>query len=250
MAELARDSISTGAWGGFGASYGDMRRLFRLIFQLVAAAIFLFLCIAGLIIFDGLNDAGQKADCAVVIGHIESLPGHPEQPALDRAVKLYNDGVFPIIIVGVSAKPGETNGTAALASYLQSHGVPGSAIIEARRSASTQELTHEVAEIMKSRRFESIMIVTDYYHVTRVKLGLSHEGVADIEKSHVGQLQKEDALKIGREVVALCDYVGHVYLLPAAEKAKAEAQVGMDKASVDTQKAKEKIDKSLDSLAK
>jgi hypothetical protein len=210
-----------------------MRRLFSFIFRLVAAAIFLLLCLAAFVVFDGLNDAGQKADCALVTTRMDVTPGQTQQPALDRAVKLYNDGVFPVIIVGVSAKPGEVSDTTAMVGYLQSHGVPAGAIIEARRSATTQELTENVAEIMK-----------------RVKLELSHEGVGNIEKSHVGQLRKEDALRIGREVVALCDYVGHVYLLPAAEKAKAEAQVGMDKASVEAEEAKQKVDKSLDNLAK
>jgi uncharacterized SAM-binding protein YcdF (DUF218 family) len=227
-----------------------MRRLFKLIFQLLAAAIFLFLCVAAAIVFDGLNDAGQKADCALVTGHIESSAGHAAQPSLDYAAKLYNDRVFPVIIVAVTWKPGTNDEEEAMSKYLESHGVPADAIILVRRSETTPELTHNVAEMMKARMFQSVMIVTDYYRVSRVKLALSHEGVGDIEKAHVGKLEKEDVLKIGREVVALCDYVGHIYLLPAAEKAREEAKVGMDKASVEAEKAKEKVDKSLDNLAK
>jgi len=227
-----------------------MRRLFKLIFQLIAAAIFLFLCVAAWIVFDGLNDSGQKADCALVTGHIDSASGHVAQPALDYAAKLYNDRVFPVIIIAATSKPGTNDDEEAMAKYLKSHGVPADAIILVRRSETTPELTHNVVAIMKSLQFQSVMIVADYFRVTRIKLALSHEGVGDIEKAHVGKLEREDVLKIGHEVVALCDYVGHVYLLPAAEKAKEEAKVGMDKASVEAQKAKEKVDKSLDSLAK
>jgi creatinine amidohydrolase/Fe(II)-dependent formamide hydrolase-like protein len=57
-------------------------------------------------------------------------------------------------------------------------------------------------------------------------------------------------LKIGREVVTLYDYLGKVYFLPAAEQVKKEAQVGMDKASADAEKATQKVSKSLDNLAK
>jgi uncharacterized SAM-binding protein YcdF (DUF218 family) len=227
-----------------------MRRLFRFIFQLVTLAVFIFLCITAWIVFDGLTDSGQKADCALVTGHLEAPSGQAVQPRLDRVVKLYNDGAFPVVIVSVATMPGANNEAGTIVTYLETHGVPPGGVIETRRSESTQETARLVSEIMKSRGFQSVMIVTDYYHVTRVKLALTHEGVGNIEKAHVGKLRKEDALKIGREVVALCDYVGHIYLLPAAEKAKEEAKVGMDKASVDAEKAKEKVDKSLDNMAK
>jgi uncharacterized SAM-binding protein YcdF (DUF218 family) len=227
-----------------------MRRLFKLIFQLIAAAIFLFLCIAAVIVFDGLNDQGQKADCALVTGQLESPWGKAAQPALDRTVKLYNDGEFPVIIVAATRIDGAVNEPDAMAKYLESHGVPANAIFVLHHGGTTAETAQAVATLMKSRMFQSVMIVTDYYSMTRIKLALTHEGVEDVEKAHVGMLQKEDALKIGEAVASLCDYVGHVYLLPAAEKAKEEAQVGLDKASVDAQQAKDKVNKSLDNMAK
>jgi hypothetical protein len=216
-----------------------MRRLFNLIFQLVVAAVFIFLCTAAWIVFDGLNDQGAKADVALVTGHAESAQGTSE-PVLDRVVQLYNQGEFPFVIVGGSTSP----------EYLESRGIPSSAIIAAQGRGTTQGNAREVAEFMKSHQFQSVMIVAVYYHVTRLKLALTHEGVAKIEKAHVGKLRKEDAFKIGREVVALYDYIGKIYLLPAAEKVQKEAQVGMDKAKTDAQTAKEKVDKSLDSMVK
>ncbi len=227
-----------------------MRTLFKLIFQLVAAAVFLFLCLAALIVFDGLKDDGQKADAGLVIGRMEAVKADADQPRLDRAVKLYRDGEFPFIIVSTTMARGVPNDPHVMSAYLENHGVPADVIIEVRPGENTGEVAHEVAEIMKFRKFQSVMVVTDYYHETRVKLALSHEGIGDVQKAHVGELKKEDAIKIGREVMALCDYVAQVYLLPAAEKAKEEAKVGMDKASVDAQQAKEKVDKSLDNMSK
>ena len=238
-----------------------MRRLFNVIFQLVAAALLIFLFTAVWIVFDGLNDLGEKADVALVIGHSELSEGNAEQPRLDRVIKLYNEGEFPFIIVSGSTRRSTItinnrsgiftdDRPAEMAKYLESHGVPSNAIIEGRQGQNTQETARDVAGIMKSHQFQSVMIVTDYYHMTRTKLALHHEGVAEIQKAHVGKLQKEDALKIGREVVALYDYVGKVYLLPAAEKVKEEAKVGMDKAKVDAEQAKKKVDKSFDGLSK
>jgi hypothetical protein len=155
-------------------------------------------------------------------------------------VQLYNQGEFPFVIVGGSTSP----------EYLESRGIPSSAIIEAHGSGTTQGNAREVAQIMKSHQLQSVMIVSDYYQITRTKLALNHEGITEIEKAHVGKLRKEDALKIGREVVALYDYIGKIYLLPAAEKVRKEAQVGLDKAKTDAETTKEKVDKSLDNMAK
>jgi uncharacterized SAM-binding protein YcdF (DUF218 family) len=226
-----------------------MRRLFNVIFQLVAAALLIFLFTAIWIIFDGLNDLGEKADVALVTGHAASAQGASD-PRLDRVIKLYNDGEFPFIIVSGPTGPGTGNDPAAMTKYLESQGIPSNAIIEAHRGENTPDTARDVAGIMKAHQFQSVMVVTDYYHVTRTKLALTHEGIADIQKTHVGKLQKEDAWKIGREVVALYDYIGKIYLLPATEKVKKEAQVGVDKAKADAEQAKKKVDKSLDKMAK
>jgi hypothetical protein len=104
--------------------------------------------------------------------------------------------------------------------------------------------------MIKAHGFTSVMIVADYYDVARLKLALEHEGIKDVQKVHVGSVRKEDTVKIANSVVALYGYIGHVYLLPEALQVKKEAQVGVDKASVDAEKAKDKVNKDLDSLAK
>lgn len=230
-----------------------MRRLFSIIFQLVAAAIFFFLCTAAWIIFDGLNDSTEKADVGLVTGHEETPPGMHGLVApgkLDRAIQLYNDGDFPFIVVSGSALYSGYDSSKAMAEYLVSKGIPAGAIIEGPEKGSTQETAREIAKIMKSHQFRSVMIVSDYYRMTRTKLALVHAGITEVGKAHVGKLRKEDAWKIGREVVALYDYVGKVYLFPAAEMIKKEAQVGMDKASVDAEKARDSVSKGLDNMTK
>ncbi len=223
------------------------------------AAVFVFLCTAAWIIFDGLSDEGVKADVALVPGYGGAAPGM-ENSRLDRVAQLYNGGEFPFVIVSGSMRRGSgASGEAdtalerptAMAQYLESKGVPANAVIVIDHGGeTTEETARDVAEIMKQHDFHSVMIVTDYYHVTRTKLALSHEGVLEVDKVHVGALRKEDAWRIGREVVALYKYVGTVYLLPAAEKARTEAQVGMDKAKIDAEQAKQKVNKSLDNMAK
>jgi len=213
-------------------------------------AVFFFLCTSALIIFDGLNDQGQKADVALVTGHAQVVPGKPN-PLLDRVVDLYNAGDFSFIILSGSTGGSAGDEPAAMAEYLERHGIPPGVVIRGRKGGeSTQETASRVAEIMKLRQFKSVMIVADYYHITRTRLVLSHEGIAEVERAHVGRLQKEDAVKIAREVVALYVYVGKTYLLPAAEKVKKEAEVGIDKVDADALQAKDKVNKGLDNMAK
>jgi vancomycin permeability regulator SanA len=224
-----------------------MRRLFKLIFQLVMSAVVIFLLTAAWIVFDGLNDSGGKADVALVSGQPE---GAVERALLDRVIELYNGGEFPAVIVSGTDTPSSFDHAAAMAEYLEGKGIPANAITQNRRGGTMPETAARVAAIMKLHRFESVMVVADYYHITRLKLALGQEGVAEIDKAHIGALRKEDAWKIGREVLALYDYVGRVYLLPLAEKAKDEAKVGLDKAGLDAQKAKESVNKGLDNLPK
>ena len=232
-----------------------IRRLFGLIFKLILIAIIVFVVTAAVMIYDGSTDSGDKANVALVTGQVDPLQNKADLPRLDRAIELYNKGEFPIIIVSEPFSPRSPETSATMAAYLRNHGIPASAIIEDHakpedHSQATGETARTVAEIMKSRGFKSVMVITDYYHVTRTKLALYHEGVPTIEKAHVGKFDKTDAWNIGREVVALYAYIGKVYLFPAAEKAKEEAQVGLEKAKVEAEQAKQKVDKSLDSMSK
>jgi vancomycin permeability regulator SanA len=226
-----------------------MRRLFRLLFQLAALVIVIFLLTAAWIVFDGLSDVGDKADVALVIGHAESGNGKSDV-LLDRVVQLYNQGDFTTIIVSEYSGEEAPGQPLAMARYLESHGISPAATIEARGAEHTAGAARRVADVMKSHQFQSVMVITDYYHMTRMNVALNHDGIMQIQKAHVGKLQPEDAISIGREVVALYAYLGRTYLLPAAEKIKEEAQGGADKAKIDAEKAKQKVDKSLDSLPK
>jgi len=108
----------------------------------------------------------------------------------------------------------------------------------------------KAAALLKEHDFNSVMIVTDYYHMTRTKLAFIHEGVTSLQKAHIGVLQQSDAEAIGRDVLALFGYVTQVYVLPELEKIKKEAVVGADKAKADVEGAKKKVDKSLDTMPK
>ena len=227
-----------------------MRKLWRILFQLVILVVVFFLLSSVTVVMDGLTDRGAKADVALVTGHV-----HPDEDKrdalLDRVVELYKTGkVGQVMVVGATWRQVGDEDAETMVKYLTAHGVPEAAIIQSNHGGTTDETSRAAAELFQARQFESMMVVADYYDVSRLKIALRHEGVLNIESDHVGAFRKEDVMPIGGAVVKLYGYVGREYLMPAAEKMKQEAQVGMDKASADAKKAKEKVDKGLDGLAK
>jgi len=228
-----------------------VRRFFILIFQLIVVAFLICFLTAIWIVFDGMSDLGEHADVALVTGHSDLEQSAPEpavQDRLDRAIELYKEGQFPVIVVSGATRASGYDEAAIMAKYLEAHDVPVSAIIQDNQGDNTQDTAHDLAVIMKVQNFRSVMIVSHYYLITRMKLALRHEGITEIQKVHVGKLQNSDAYNVAREVVAFYAYIGKYYIIPTAEKIKEEAEVAMGKAKVDAAKAKETVNKKLDSL--
>ncbi len=215
----------------------------------------LVLLIAGLaafIVYDGLHDLGEKADAALVIHPPDNLGGlknASEHAGLERAIQLYRAKDVAFILVAGSTT-GFNDEPEVMADYLKSKGIPADAVIEDHHGRDLQRMTEEAAEIMKERGAQSVILVADYYNITPAKLALVHQNVVQIGKAHQGTLRWEDAVAIGGGVVDLCKFVGTAYFLPAAEKAKAEAKVGIAKATADAEQAKKDMDKKLDTMAK
>jgi vancomycin permeability regulator SanA len=198
------------------------RRLFNLIFGLVFLAV---LAIGGMslwLICDGLTDQGEHADVAMVPGHGELIGGQPNpalKARLDRVIQLYQQMEVPLIVVSGATPPDGTDEAAVMGQYLQAGGVPGSAIVEDHDGTTTDLSARHVAAFMKARGIDSVLVVTHYYHMTRVKLALRHAGISKIAQAHAGKLQKEDAERIAREAVATYYYAAKFYFLPAAKVA-------------------------------
>jgi vancomycin permeability regulator SanA len=229
-----------------------IRGLFRLIFRLITLAVLVSVGEAVWIVYDGLNDQGDHADVAVVPGTAvrHGVPGPILRSRLDRAIELYRAGKFPLIIVSGATEVGGYDEAAAMSNYLIEKQVPVTAIVQDKIGAHTSDTGRDVAAIMKARNLHSVMIVSQYYHITRMKLALKYAGIKDVEQVHVGVVQKEDAFMLAREVLALDDYLFKFYLLPAADKAKAEAQVEGEKVKVEAEKAKDQVRQKIDSSQK
>jgi vancomycin permeability regulator SanA len=227
-----------------------IRGLFRLLMQLIALVVVVFALTAVYIVYDGLQDKGTKADCAVVLGNALKADGQPGpilHERLDLAAKLYSAQSVPLIIVSGGREADGADEAAGMAAYLQKHGVPADAIVEDPNGIHTAETAHDVAAIMHQRGLHSVMIVSHYYHITRTKVALQHEGIHQVDQAHVGTFVKDDAFDVVREAAALWYYIYQENLQPMVAKAtvqaQAEAQVLKEKLSSEATQAKDTVQK-------
>ena len=227
-------------------------RLIKFIFQLIGSVVIVFVFTAGILALDGSTDQGTKAETGLVVcdAPVKKSGG---DPVLDRAVKLHKEGSFETVIVASTVDHFTSTGEPqAMAKYLEEHGVSEDAILveRAEHADNVPAIAASTAQTMKTRKLDSVIIVAPYYRITGLKLALYHHGLLQIGKAHAGNIGVGDIPAILVSTVELFRYVTTVYLVPAAEKVREEAKAGTDQVKQDAEKAKQKVDKSLDSLPK
>jgi uncharacterized SAM-binding protein YcdF (DUF218 family) len=122
----------------------------------------------------------RPADVIVVLGAAEyrGRPSPVLQARLNHALFLYLQHMAPRILTtgGAGGDPSFTEGDVGRA-YLSTHGVPSEAILVEDEGSSTVESTAAVAEIMQRMNLKSCIVVSDGYHIYRVKKMLESHGV-------------------------------------------------------------------------
>ena len=125
-------------------------------------------------------DEAQRADVIVVLGAAEyrGRPSPVLEARLNHALFLYLRNLAPKILTtgGAGGDPNFTEGGVAQA-YLSRHGVPSEAILVESEGESTVHSIAAAAEIMRRMQLESCIVVSDGYHIYRVKKLLENQGM-------------------------------------------------------------------------
>jgi uncharacterized SAM-binding protein YcdF (DUF218 family) len=136
--------------------------------------------VAGEIQQQSVIDEAQAADAIIVLGAAEyrGKPSPVLEARLNHALFLYLKGLAPRIITtgGAGGDPVFTEGSVSRA-YLSERGVPPEAIVVERESESTAQSVAAVAEIMRRMNLKSAIVVSDGYHIFRVKKMLESSGL-------------------------------------------------------------------------
>ena len=127
-----------------------------------------------------VRDEAQPADVILVLGAAE-YRGHPSpvlRARLDHALELYRRKLAPRIFTtgGAGGDPDYTEGGVGR-SYLIGHGVPSEAVIVETEGETTVESTAMVGEVMRRMGLQSVIVVSDGYHIFRVKKMLQFKGL-------------------------------------------------------------------------
>src|SRR4051794_5231398 len=126
------------------------------------------------------TDETRNADAIVVFGAAE-YAGRPSpvlKARLDHSLELYNKSVAPYLITtgGNGDDPNFSEGGVGRA-YLMAKGVPDSHIIAETQSDDTNESAQRVAAIMRANKMTTCLVVSDGYHIYRIKHMMAEQGV-------------------------------------------------------------------------
>lgn len=125
-------------------------------------------------------DEVQHSDVIVVLGAAEyrGKPSPVFEARLNHALFLYRQQWAPRILTtgGAGGDPTFTEGEVGRA-YLSSHDIPSEAILTETEGSSTVESTVAAAEIMRRMNLRSCIVVSDGYHIYRVKKMLESQGI-------------------------------------------------------------------------
>jgi uncharacterized SAM-binding protein YcdF (DUF218 family) len=116
------------------------------------------------------NDEARQVDAIVVMGAAQynGRPSSVLTARLDHALTLYQQGYAPFIIVTGGKLEGDLYTEAGVGEqYLLDRGVPQEAILMEDRGEDTWESMQAVGEIAEGRELNSVLVVSDGFHLFR-----------------------------------------------------------------------------------
>jgi uncharacterized SAM-binding protein YcdF (DUF218 family) len=142
------------------------------IFLVIAAAVAGAALIAGIYV-QARSDETRPVDAIVVLGAAQ-YNGRPSpilEARLDEAIAAYREGVAPLIVVTGGRQQGDQFTEAeASRNYLIAKGVPKNAILMENEAHNSWQSMQGTAELLERRDLSKVLLVSDGFHLFRVKL--------------------------------------------------------------------------------
>ena len=155
----------------------SVRRRVALALGLVAG---LWLTSAATVLYAAMHDEAQSAQAIVVLGAAQYRwkPSPVLRARLDHAVALFQRGVAPRLVLTGGIAEGDTASEAAVSRlYALAAGVPDSAILLENEGRTTGQSLAGVARLLRARRLDTVVVVSDPFHVMRAELVARREGL-------------------------------------------------------------------------
>lgn len=157
------------------------------------------------IVIDGLSDSMKKADIAVILGSKVNKDGTLSErlkQRLESGLKLYESKrIQKILVSGGFGKEGYYEGDK-MKEFLIQKGVPDSLIIVDNFGNNTRLTVVNTLKLRSKEKFNSIIVVSQYFHVTRTKKLFEDEGFENISSVSPNYFEWRDVYSIVREFPA------------------------------------------------
>ncbi len=161
------------------------------------------------ITLDGLRDDDQATDAALILGNTVYPDGSLSkrlQSRVDKGLDLYQHGrVKKLVVSGGLGKEGQYEAEA-MKKYLIQAGVPASAIIVDNYGDNTWLSAQHYRQIQARCHFQSVTVVSQFYHLSRTKLILRKLGLTQVYAVHANYFELRDFYSLVREFFAFYQY--------------------------------------------
>ena len=167
-----------------------------------------------LIVWDGLSDYIEQSDVAVVLGTRILPNGNPSprlQARLDKAVELYNDGVFPLLIVSGGIGKEGFNEATVMKEYLVNQGIPDKVILVDDLGIDTYSTAQNTKTITDQHNLSSVLVISQFFHISRAEYSLKQFGLTSVHSAHADNFWFRDIYSTLREVIAFGFYILRPY---------------------------------------
>ena len=154
-----------------------MSRPFRWAIRLTVVALLAYTALFAWVYRVSRMDQRQPADAIVVLGAAQynGRPSPVLRARLDHALALYRQGFAPRIVVTGGIGTGDRVSEATVShKFLRGRMVPDSAIIVRPDGRTTEESMRSMAEWMQERELSSVLLVSDPFHMARLRLEARH----------------------------------------------------------------------------
>ena len=155
-------------------------------------------------------DNVQPADVAVILGSGVQANGEPMdrlKARLDKGIELYNNKQTKILITSGGIGKEGFDEAKVMTQYLIDHNIPSENIITDSEGSTTENTAKNTVVIIKQHNFHSVIIVSQYFHITRTRLAFNKEGITTVYSTHANYFEIRDVYSIAREFFAYYAYV-------------------------------------------
>jgi len=169
----------------------------------------LFVITLSFIYLDGITDElPQNKTITVILGSKVNEDGTLSdrlKARLDKGIALYQDSLVSTLYVsGGLGKEGFYEGDV-MASYLLSKGIPPKNIIIDNLGINTRHSSVNFRKDIPNE--DSVILVSQFFHITRAKLAFRQEGVNNVYGVHCSFFEWRDFYSLSREFLGLYYYL-------------------------------------------